>query len=94
MLEEEQAGKQVEGCTLRREREEMGRLEVFETVSQKDGPVVGDGDPDVGGYEEGVGKECRIRLMPYSTKPYSELRVYNLMVKGMSRSWLSGRMGD
>ena len=73
----------------------MGRLEVFETVFQKDGPVVvGDGDPDVGEYEEGVGKEHHIRLMPYSTKLYSELRVYNLMVKGMSRSWSSGRMGD
>ena len=80
---------------LRREREEMGRLEVFKTASQKDGPVVvGDSDPDVGGYEEGVGKEHRIRLMPYSTKPYSELHVYNLMVKGISRSWSSGRMGD
>ena len=68
MLEEEQAGKQVEGCTLRREREEMGRLEVFETVSQKNGlVVVGDGDPDIGGYKEEVGKERHIRLMPYST---------------------------
>ena len=95
MLEEEQARKQVEGCTSRRKREEMERLEVFKTVFQKDGlVVVGDGDPDIGGYEEGVGKECCIRLMPYSIKPYSELRVYNLMVKGISRSWSSGRMGD